>query len=624
MTEKGKILNTLSIYSDECLTLLRQALEVAESEHAATATAQTTRLASTFQKGSRYADSSEDEEEEKDLKDSSSSDEDEDDEAETTRSSQFPPSSSLNSSLATEKSVLPPTGSSGAAVTAASNQNTRAPQKQVKKVSIDERQREQQIRKLVENLVCVSLPVPEPEQAALDLPMSLLHKDDRMAETPVSTCRSFLSVAKDLQNKPVVILLLRSGRFAGGVFQGDVCITHRTLQRYTVRKGQGKAQSAQDGNSRAQSMGSQLRRAGEISLREDCTKTLLDWKEHMEKASLILISCPKTMKKGLFEGLEEVMRRGDSRIRRVPIDTGRPTFEGVSLIHSVMMRATLREWQMPLSESPTEETPPTEKEEKLSSRTKHIETKEKENLVETFIPLTELHHAAKAGDLQAIRAILESEDVSSIDVEQLAGEDFMTPLHFAAESAANVDASAAADSVYTLLVQGRANPTLVDGRHRVPIFLASNDKVRDAFRMARAKLGEEYCNWDKDAKVGPPLTDEDIEARKQKELEKKRQKRARQKEKKANEKAETAEIEENRRQQEALIKQEEDAKRVRDGLQPKATSATNICDFCQKVCKGRRRNQMFQRLDYVYCNAECVQKHKRELMAAAAMSRFGN
>jgi Vms1-associating treble clef domain len=33
---------------------------------------------------------------------------------------------------------------------------------------------------------------------------------------------------------------------------------------------------------------------------------------------------------------------------------------------------------------------------------------------------------------------------------------------------------------------------------------------------------------------------------------------------------------------------------------------------------------MFSRLEYVYCTAECVQKHKRELMAAAALARFGN
>jgi hypothetical protein len=31
---------------------------------------------------------------------------------------------------------------------------------------------------------------------------------------------------------------------------------------------------------------------------------------------------------------------------------------------------------------------------------------------------------------------------------------------------------------------------------------------------------------------------------------------------------------------------------------------------------------MLQRLDYVYCSTDCVQKHKRELMAQAALSRL--
>jgi hypothetical protein len=617
MIEKGKILNSLPIYSDECLTLLRQALEAAESEQSTTAPL--TRLDSTAYQ-SRYADSSDDEEE-KDLQESSSSESSSDeDEDEATSQRQRPPSSATSSLPTIDESAKPSVDSAGVSV--AKNQKTKGPSKRVKKVSIDERQREQQIRKHVENLVCVSLPVHEPERAVLDLPASLLHKNDLLSENPVSICRSFLSVVTSIQTRPVVVLLLRSGRFAGGVFQGDTCVSHRTLVRYTVRKGQGKAQSAQDGNRRAQSMGSQLRRAGEQSLKVDVTATLLDWREHVEKASLVLISCPKTMKKGLFEGLEEFLRKDDSRIRRVPIDFGRPTFENASLVISVMMRVTLRELQMQVSESPAEAIPPKEEVEKLPITNKLTEAKEKEDLVVTLIPLTELHLAAQAGDLRAIQAILGSENVSSTDVEQLAGEELMTPLHFAAESAANVDASAAADTVYTLLVQGRANPSLADGRNRVPYFLASNDKVRDAFRMARATLGEDHCDWDKDAKVGPPLTKEDIELRKQKELEKKRNKRARQKEKKALEKAQANEMEEEKRKQETMTKQVEDAKRVRDGLQPKASSATNICDFCQTACKGRRRNEMFKRLNYVYCSTECVQKHKRELIAAAALSRF--
>ena len=38
---------------------------------------------------------------------------------------------------------------------------------------------------------------------------------------------------------------------------------------------------------------------------------------------------------------------------------------------------------------------------------------------------------------------------------------------------------------------------------------------------------------------------------------------------------------------------------------------------------GKSRSQMFSRLEYVYCSTDCVRKHQRELMAAAAMARFG-
>jgi hypothetical protein len=32
---------------------------------------------------------------------------------------------------------------------------------------------------------------------------------------------------------------------------------------------------------------------------------------------------------------------------------------------------------------------------------------------------------------------------------------------------------------------------------------------------------------------------------------------------------------------------------------------------------------MYQRLEYAYCSTECVQRHKRELLASAALARFG-
>lgn len=209
-----------------------------------------------------------------------------------------------------------------------------------------------------------------------------------------------------------------------------------------------------------------------------------------------------------------------------------------------------------------------------------------------------------------------------MQIDRHAGPDFMTPLHYAAESSQRVDPATAAACVSALLIQGRANPGIIDARTRASYFLASHDKVREAFRRARAILGEDHCDWD-EAKVGPPLTEDDIEARKEKEAEKKRKKKARAKEKKAQEKDHMEEMEQRKKEEEEQKKRAEDAKRVRDCLQPKASNATNICDFCQKVCKGKQRTQMFKRLDYNYCSTDCLNKHKRELMAKAAMSRFG-
>jgi Vms1-associating treble clef domain len=148
------------------------------------------------------------------------------------------------------------------------------------------------------------------------------------------------------------------------------------------------------------------------------------------------------------------------------------------------------------------------------------------------------------------------------------------------------------------------------------------DKVRDSFRFARSVLGEDYCAWDDDAKVGPALTVGDIEAKKEREAEKRRRKRAKQKEKKAKEKAEIDEAEARKKEAEEQQQRDMEAKRIRDGLQPKKTGG-GVCDYCQIVCKGQKRADMLHRLNYSYCSTACVQKHKRELMAAAATARFG-
>jgi len=682
----GKIVDSLSLFSDECVELLQQALETAGKCSAvvdpSSSSSPPPKIAFPSQRGSRFrqddsSSSSEDEgnnDNEKGSDSSSSSassnegddDEDFDGEDEGTGRSAIV-SATTDSATASDDRIEIESGTGGPGRTTKGKKNVPAGKR--------ERQRQAVVRKHVETVPCIALPLASstrtttPAERDADgngfvatppllvhVPIALLSKDERRRQQS-DLCRSLLSLAnagnaskrgndKSNSSKTVVVLALRSGRFAGAVFRcdsrGGECVAHKTSVRYTVRKGQGKAQSAQDGQRRPKSMGAQLRRAGEQQLTEDIGTTLQEWRKqnfiHAERTALILISCPKTMNKSFFDAADGIIAKDDPRIRRVPMDVGRPSFESVSIIYSVMTTVTIRETvpvaddNAPIAESAL----PSLAEEGVGEEEGNIPSSgQAEEPTVPVVELSPLHKAAAEGNVDMVLKLIANEPTTeaasqpdaAVLIDSVAGDLFMTPLHFAAASTMAgdepVDDASAADCVYQLLTRGRADPCVVDVRNRPPYFLASSEKIREAFRRARADLGENYCNWDGEAKVGPPLTEEDMKMRKEKEAEKKRQKRARQKEKKAKDKAQAEELEKRKKEQEEKQKQEEDAKRVRAGLQPKSNpSATNVCDFCQKICKGRMRKQMLQRLDYVYCSAECVQKHKRELAASAALSRL--
>jgi hypothetical protein len=482
---------------------------------------------------------------------------------------------------------------------------------------------------------------------------ALLSKNDlREPVNVVHQSRSIMLLSERLSSSSavIVILLIQSGRFAGGIFRCGRCISHRATTRYTVRKGQGKAQSAQDSASRPKSIGSQLRRAGEQQLNEDVKMTLKEWTDsgylYNNNCEMIFLGCPKAMRSTVYSASTDtnknnnnssdcLLSKNDDRIRKIPFDFGRATYDHAKLVYTVMMGVDIREVSnLTMKENDknmggSSEVGGTTKEIVENENYDPAEEKRirKEELA-LELPLTKLHEAVKDGNLVILLDLLNkantSTDRDNNDViDQPAGYECMTPLHFAAASSSNVDPVTASTLVSALLIQGRADPTIHDARGRPPYFIAGHDKIREAFRKARSVLGEDYCDWDGGGKVGPPLTEEDIKARKEKETEKNRKKKARQKEKKAKDKAASQEAEIQREAEREAKQAAEEAKRVRDGLSEKATGP-NVCDFCNKVCKGRNaRQNMFQRLDYKYCSSNCVNDHKRELMAAAAMARFG-
>lgn len=438
------------------------------------------------------------------------------------------------------------------------------------------------------------------------VPTALMASGDGMAIGEVSQKIWELGVA--CKSKPIVVLLLKSGRFAGGVFMKEKCVIHRCCTRYTIRRGQGKSQSSNDGGkSKAKSMGAQLRRAGEVALQEDVMETLRNWSDHLSNAAIIFLSIPNTMKKPLFDDCKKsglCLSRNDVRIRRVPLDTKRPSFESVCSVYETLTSIKVQKEIGSSNTSTTNET----KVEAATAAPVLSPAVDEEKEVE-FAELTTLHKAALAGKLDLL--ISESK-LDKCDIDACAGAKCWTPLHYASSS----NGPEAAECVRYLLIACHANPQIVDSHNRPPIFVASANKVKEIFRVARAHLGEEFWEWDKKAKVGPALTEEAIRSKKEKEVEKKRRQRARQKEKKRAEKA-AAEQEEQRLKEEAeKERRQEEAKRTRAGLKPKV--AANACDFCTKSC---RKSKMFSRLSFVYCSTDCVRKHQRELMAEAATRR---
>lgn len=452
----------------------------------------------------------------------------------------------------------------------------------------------------------------------------------------------------------VVVLLIQSGRFAGGVFRHGKCLAHRATVRYTVRKGQGKAQSVQDGSRRPKSVGSQLRRAGEEQLKVDIKTTLMKWTEmgYIKNACLIFVACPKTMRSNVFSVADAIsirskiksksndsdgmlLSKDDDRVRKIPFDVGRATFHAVEVVHEVMMGVDLCHVHNHVLTSKGDDlngsgdsVATIEKEIQDVEIDPDEEKRKRKEELALDLPMAPIHTASREGNLAVLMDLLHKNDHSAddgdhLDVDRPAGYDCMTPLHFAAAASANVGPVTASALVSALLIQAHADPTVLDACGRPPYFLAGHDKVREAFRKARTILGEDYCDWDGGAKVGPPLTEDDLEAKKEREAEKKRRKKERQKEKKAKARAAAQEGEKQRIAEEEAKAAVVEGKRIRDGLSAKPTGA-NVCDFCQKVCKGRNASKnMFRRLDYKYCGTECVNKHKRELMAAAAMARFG-
>ncbi|EPY29008.1 hypothetical protein STCU_04771 [Strigomonas culicis] len=143
--------------------------------------------------------------------------------------------------------------------------------------------------------------------------------------------------------------MCHGGYFAGGVFVNNKCITHKSFQRYVVRKKQGGKQSsnAKDGGGSYNSVGSQIRAAQEIKWRIDVCHILSAWRSVIEASHFIFYVAPGPQNVAVltdFSSLPSSAQTSqlgaspvsltDPRVRKVPLTTHRPNFEEVQRIYA--------------------------------------------------------------------------------------------------------------------------------------------------------------------------------------------------------------------------------------------------------------------------------------------------
>ncbi|KAG7402304.1 Ankyrin repeat and zinc finger domain-containing protein 1 [Phytophthora boehmeriae] len=390
------------------------------------------------------------------------------------------------------------------------------------------------------------------------------------------------------------VFLLRSGRFAGAVFEKDKALCHKTFQRYTTRRKQGGAQSASDASGKAKSAGATLRRYNEAALKQDVAALLVDWKDVLKDADLIFLSSGKTERATFFPEKNAVLQPDDKRLKRIPFATFRPTFEEVcrvrSDLSSVRFSPLETSTQSPAKSSKNAEKKGKKKQPSTPPPVAETVSKEVEEEDNEPVPPPHIVQLAIDGNLKGIKELLTSSKAGDVDVNET-DENFMTALHHAA-------AKNAVSIVEHLLKYG-ANPARLDLRSRPPYFLCTSKETRNAFRRYMA---EHPDAWDySTAQIPEGLTSEMEQRKKEKEAEKRR----RAKERKKLQKREAAE-----QKREEAARQEELERKIAAGL---------ACDFCGKYA-GKTP---FTRLEFKYCSTNCVNGHKRKLMSEAALRRLG-
>jgi hypothetical protein len=181
-----------------------------------------------------------------------------------------------------------------------------------------------------------------PQPTSLGIYRAMFDEED-LQEDPVALLR-YLQIPPSPAKPPkrtIALMMLGGGHFAGVIAslvpkiqkihqsqeeRSVDIIASKTFHRYTTRRKQGGAQSANDASKgKAHSAGSALRRYNESALQNEVRELLNSWKDELNACEWIFIRATGTINRRTLFGYEgAVLRNNDPRIRGFPFTTRRP------------------------------------------------------------------------------------------------------------------------------------------------------------------------------------------------------------------------------------------------------------------------------------------------------------
>lgn len=336
--------------------------------------------------------------------------------------------------------------------------------------------------------------------------------------SPEDDAKNSLEALADLDpNGTSAIFMLGGGHFSGGIFShqrnskqkpthqnpfADMeVVASKSFHRYTTRRKQGGAQSANDNaKGKANSAGSSLRRANEAALEKEIRELLHSWKDELSKVSSIYIRASGPHNKSIlmnYTGAPIV--HNDPRIKTIPFTTRRATASEVKRAWSELSHARVE--NKPKIAKKENKTPEQQQKKPISdSKPKELDPNE--------VHSKEICALIKKSKIAGLIAYMKKNKLAA-DFELVPSDAFShtpTPLHYAASKGVP-------NMVNTLLKTLKANPTLVNKTGKTAFQVSADRATRDAFQLARTTMGESAWDWDKQAHVGRALTESDISAR---------------------------------------------------------------------------------------------------------------